>query len=81
MRRGVQRGGVGMLALAMLVGAIPAASADDGCAPIGGATPLLETGRVVLLGELHGTEQSPAFVASLACHAVAAGLDLVVGLY
>ena len=34
---------------------------------------------VILLGEIHGTEESPAFVAALACHAARAGRSLTVG--
>ncbi len=50
------------------------------CPAIPGSAGLIEPGSVLLLGELHGTNESPAFVAALACHAVAAGTELVVGL-
>ena len=50
------------------------------CDSIAGSADVIAPGRVLLLGELHGTTQSPAFVSSLSCNALAAGLDLVVGL-
>jgi len=57
---------------------------DDGaklvCNPIKGVDRLLSPGKVVLLGELHGTEQSPAFALNVACHAAAAKLPVLVGL-
>lgn len=60
------------------------ASAGDesaaNCRPIPGLDSLLEPGLVLLLGELHGTAQSPAFLLDLACHAARTGLPLVVGL-
>ena len=41
---------------------------------------MLRQHHVVLLGELHGTQQAPALVTALACHALRAGLPVVVGL-
>lgn len=55
----------------------PAAALD--CPPVPGAEPLLERAEVVLVGEMHGTEESPAFVAALACRALAAGRPVTVG--
>ena len=66
--------------LVALVTTAPAASAQLRCEPIPGATELMVPGRVLLLGELHGTTEAPAFVGSLSCNVLAAGLDLVVGL-
>lgn len=59
--------------------ASPAASSAT-CQPVPGTAPLLHAGKVVVLGEQHGTQESPAFVLDLACLAVAAGLPLRVGL-
>ena len=50
------------------------------CASIPGAEPLLRSGTVVLLGEIHGTAESPEAVASLACLALERGLDVTVAL-
>lgn len=52
-------------------------SRGPSCTKIPGSAALLAPGKVVLLGELHGTNESPSFVASLACNAVVAGLDVV----
>jgi hypothetical protein len=50
------------------------------CRPIEGFTAALGRARVFLLGEIHGTEQSPAFVAEAACLALRAGNDVTVAL-
>ena len=50
------------------------------CPSIDGLDPLIEPGRILLLGEIHGTVESPGFVLDVACHTVRAGLPLVVGL-
>jgi hypothetical protein len=55
------------------------AAAPEACPPIAGAPALLTPGRVVLLGEMHGTVESPAFVASFACAGLAAGRAVTVG--
>ena len=55
-------------------------AASDACRPIGGVERLLRPSQVLLLGEIHGTEESPAFALDVACHAVAAGLPVVMGL-
>jgi hypothetical protein len=40
------------------------------CPPLmRGAEPLVKAGAITLLGEMHGTEQAPATLAHLACHA------------
>lgn len=68
-----------LLALAL---APPAAAQTlkPGCMPIPGSSGLFAPGKVILLGELHGTKESPAFAASVVCNAVAADLDVIVGL-
>jgi hypothetical protein len=52
------------------------------CGLISGADTLLDEadGRLVLLGELHGTQQAPAFTASLICQGVARGDHTILGL-
>jgi uncharacterized protein (TIGR03067 family) len=62
--------------LLALPGALPAA---EPCRPIDGIQSLLQPGRVLLLGEIHGTVESPAFTAEIACHAALADLPVIVG--
>jgi len=50
------------------------------CDAIPGADSLYRPGVVVLLGEIHGTNESPATVARLVCGALAKGLHVTVGL-
>ena len=74
------------LILAFLIGtigtiiSIPLAAQAGDCAAIDGVDRLLAAKRVLLLGEIHGTAESPAFVGEVACHAVAAGLTVTVAL-
>lgn len=66
----------------ILLGALhgTACADDPDCAEIAGIDPLLEPGTVVLLGEIHGTREAPAFAAGVACRALAAGRDVVLTL-
>jgi hypothetical protein len=66
--------------LLLLLAALALSPAHGECRTIEGLDALLEPGRVLLLGEMHGTEQSPTFAFSAACAASAAGHDTVVGL-
>jgi uncharacterized protein (TIGR03067 family) len=59
---------------------IGVAVADEPCRPIDGIGPLVKPGNVLLLGEIHGTVESPAFALDVACHAAGKGLPVVVGL-
>jgi len=63
----------------ILLASVPGAAANE-CRPIEGIEPLLKPGRVLLLGEIHGTSESPAFALDVACHAAARKLPIVVGL-
>ena len=72
------RGAVRALGVVCLLAC--ATPASSGCEPIEGIQALLAPGRVLLLGELHGTVESPAFTGDVACHAAGAGLDVVVAL-
>ena len=56
------------------------ASGQTDCASIPGLRPHLTAGRVILLGELHGTREAPAFVGSVVCHGLGLGLSVTVGL-
>ena len=50
------------------------------CPKIGGLDYLLDQPTVLLLGEMHGTVESPRFVADLLCNVVASGRSVVVAL-
>jgi len=50
------------------------------CGHVAGLTPLLQSGTVLLLGELHGTVEVPQFVADTTCLALDAGHRVTVGL-
>ena len=52
-------------------------SQERACEPIAGVDALLARAPVVLLGEMHGTSEFPAFVAQLACHAERLGPVMV----
>ncbi|HEX6200040.1 MAG TPA: hypothetical protein VF150_07255 [Thermoanaerobaculia bacterium] len=69
---------VPLLLLVLLVAPGPAAASE--CGDVPGLDPLLEPGAVLLVGEMHGTEQAPAFVREVTCAALAAGLPVTVGL-
>jgi hypothetical protein len=65
--------------------ALPAIAAQPAMPPlqcnlIAGVDKLLEPGRVLLLGEFHGTAESPGFVGDLACLAEKAGRPVTVAL-
>jgi len=50
------------------------------CSEVGGLDYLLKQRTVLLLGEIHGTVESPQFVADLLCNAVAFGHSVAVAL-
>lgn len=51
------------------------------CGPeIGGAAGVIAPGTVVMLGEMHGSVEMPAFAGNLACRAAVAGHAVIVGL-
>jgi hypothetical protein len=49
------------------------------CHPIEGVEKLLAPGRIVLVGEVHGTREMPRLFVDLVCHALKKGFDVVVG--
>ncbi len=51
-----------------------------GCGPIGGFGLVFEPNAVLLVGELHGTVQSPSFVSETVCTALSYGYEVTVGL-
>lgn len=56
---------------------VPAAAA---CASVGGSEAVLQAGQTLVLGELHGTRESPAFATALACSALQKGLAVTLAL-
>jgi hypothetical protein len=55
-------------------------SREAPCRPIPGLESLLATTRVLWLGEMHGTVESPAFLANATCLALRAGREVTVAL-
>jgi hypothetical protein len=53
---------------------------NESCRPISGLADLMRPGIVLLLGELHGTAESPAFAGEVACNIAQAGYPVVLGL-
>ena len=49
------------------------------CPPVAGAELLLGAGRVVVVGEIHGTREVPEVAGDLVCHALRSKLKVVVG--
>lgn len=75
----------GFLLLYLTVGTLQAAepsaqSKPPECPAVPGLDPLLVSGNVLLLGEMHGNEQSPRFTAAVTCHGLRKGLPVTVGL-
>ncbi len=58
----------------------PQLTADTTCAPIRNVDSVLVPGRVTLFGEMHGTEQMPAFVGNVLCHAWKRHIPATLGL-
>lgn len=57
-----------------------AVAAPPRCDAVAGSAPVLRTGTVVLLGEIHGTVQGPEALGRLVCLALERDLDVTVGL-
>src|SRR5260370_12765545 len=57
-----------------------AGNAPLACGAVQGLDPLLRCRDVVLVGEMHGTVESPAFIDRAACLALADGRSVTVGL-
>lgn len=71
-------GTVGLVLVAACVANPPRRATE--CDPVPGAESLLRPGVVLLLGEIHGTQEAPAAVAGLVCAALNRGLGVTVGL-
>ena len=61
------------------VAPVPLVAVECGM-PIIGLAPQVKRGGVMMLGELHGTQEVPRFVAQSACQVAAAGTPVTVGL-
>lgn len=66
--------------LSLVITASPVPAEAPACRLIGGLDEVLKPGKILLLGEMHGTAESPAFVADLACHAARAKRPITVAL-
>ena len=78
-RRRARRSSPLLLQLGLVASALAPASAST-CPEVPGLGPLLLPGAVLLLGEMHGTVESPAFVEQVVCHGLARRLEVMVGL-
>jgi hypothetical protein len=56
------------------------AAAGAQCAAIDGLDQVVSRGAVLVLGELHGSQESPAFVGEVVCHAAAAKMSVTLAL-
>jgi hypothetical protein len=65
---------------AVTVASAPNGSPPPDCRPSAGVEPLLASRDVLLVGEVHGTAESPGFVAETACAALAGGRSVTVAL-
>jgi hypothetical protein len=68
---------VGAIAAGAVIGV--AAQPTNSCAPIDGIDSVLALKTVTLFGEVHGTNEVPAFVANVLCHATARHLRVTLG--
>lgn len=66
--------------LSLVLAASPVLAETPSCRPIAGLDEVLKPGKILLLGEIHGTAEAPAFVTDLACHAARAGRPMTVAL-
>lgn len=67
------------LVVAAAPGLAEDATPSTPCPEVAGLDTLLERSRILIFGELHGTQESPAFMADMACRLVAAGHPVSVG--
>ena len=69
-----------LVPITLLTLLIPTLANAIDCDPLPHADTLLRPGVIVLLGEIHGTEQGPALVSTLVCRTLKRGLPVNVGL-
>ena len=63
-----------------VIGGATTASSGRACSDIPGLGGILEHRKVLVVGEMHGTEESPAFVAEVICQAASSGRSVTLGL-
>ncbi len=68
------------LAACSAIASPPLSDGANACREVDGFAALNVPGKIVLLGEMHGTKEIPAFVANAACLALRAGLPVTVAL-
>ena len=66
--------------IAIALASYPALAQRPACPPVANVDSVLGPGRVTLFGEIHGTQQSPAFVAGVLCAAAAHHTRATLGL-
>jgi hypothetical protein len=66
--------------LSLLATAATATADENTCTPVVEVDTVLRPGMVLLLGEIHGTNEGPAAVTNIACAALEHDLDVTVGL-
>jgi hypothetical protein len=74
-----------LLAMILIASSWPLPAAETGskpldCPAIEGIDGILAPGAVVLLGEIHGTAESPGFLSATACHALSKSLTVTMAL-
>jgi hypothetical protein len=69
-----------LLAGISMASAGASAPPEDSCVPIAGLAPVFEPRTITLFGELHGTNEVPAFVANVLCHATARRLPVMLAI-
>ena len=69
-----------LLVLAAVLAPMTAGAEVPGCSPAPGLEAVLGPGRALLLGEIHGTNEAPEYVATVACHALADDLAVTIAL-
>lgn len=66
-------------AFALALASCPALAQRAACPAVADVDSVLVAGRVTLFGEMHGTQQSPAFVANVLCQAAARRIRTTLG--
>ena len=59
---------------------VPIAAQRRTCRSVSGISALLKQGSILLFGELHGTQQAPAFIADVVCRAAKKRIPITLGL-
>ena len=63
-----------------MAGAGAGAQPNESCVPIAGIDPVFAPRTVTLFGELHGTNEAPAFLANVLCHATVRRLPVMLAI-